>query len=76
MEIEAALATSENSANIRGLPDELLSLLIDDDTSSDIQGDGLDNLRYRSLEGQLMTWGLVFQYFRDTVSSLTIIAHL
>lgn len=74
IEIEAAIASSETD-QIRGLPEELLSIIFDTDTSTlfsstrQPEGEELhaDRRRRRKLEGNLMSWSLLFQFFVDTV---------
>ena len=73
IEIEAAIEPS----HIRGLPEELLSIIFDTDIStlfsSVTQPERDANLaerrKRRRLEGNLMSWSLLFQYFVDSVLS-------
>jgi hypothetical protein len=73
IEMEAALLLTSESADIRGLPDELLSIIVDtdilhlpDDSGTEIQ---TRLFRQRALEGYLMSWSLIFQHFKDSVIS-------
>ena len=67
MEIEAAFAPSGELANIRGLPEELLSIIVDTDFLYDTEDPEAETSRRRILEGYLMSWSLIFQHFVDSV---------
>ena len=67
IEIEAALAPSGDLSNIRGLPEELLSIIVDTDFLQESEAPGAEISRRRLLEGYLMSWSLIFQHFIDSV---------
>jgi hypothetical protein len=67
IEIEAALAPNGELGDIRGLPEELLSIIVDTDFLYDTENIEAENLRRRILEGYLMSWSLIFQHFVDSV---------
>jgi len=67
MEIEAALATADQLRSIDGLPDELLSMVLETDFLP-----GADNAlseveQRRGLERYLMAWSLILLWFKDSV---------
>ena len=64
IEMEAALSRNAESSEVRGLPEELLSIIVDTDLHE------FDNESSRSaVEGYLMSWDLIFQHFIDSVCS-------
>src|SRR5271170_4594329 len=67
IEIEAALAPTGDLSNIRGLPEELLSIIVDTDFLHESEAPGAEISRRRLLEGYLMSWSLIFQHFIDSV---------
>jgi hypothetical protein len=71
IEIEAALSPVGETRNIRGLPEELLSIILDTDILGLPEDAGIESratlYRQRTLEGYLMSWSLVFQHFKDSV---------
>ena len=67
IEVEAALAPNGDLSNIRGLPEELLSIIVNTDFLQDFEGPGAEVSRRRLLEGYLMSWSLIFQHFVDSV---------
>lgn len=69
IQLEAALAPNGDLSNIRGLPEELLSIIVDTDLLKDPEGDGAELSRQRLLEGYLMSWSLIFEHFIDSVCS-------
>ena len=66
-EIEAAFATGDDAVSLPGLPEELLSIIVDMDLSLYSEEHEFEESRYCALQGYLMAWNLVFLYFRDTV---------
>jgi len=76
IEIEAALAPSGELGNIRGLPEELLSIIVDTDFLHDTEDSDAEILRRRILEGYLMSWSLIFQHFVDSVLFAIDVANL
>ena len=73
IEIEAGVATADTP--LPGLPEELLSIIIDTDTtdvfsSMRISEDSAERAsskdRHKRL-GNLMSWSLIFQFFIDSV---------
>ena len=66
-EIEAALASSGDLANIPSLPEELLSIIVDTDFLHESETPSAETSRRRLLEGYLMSWSLIFRHFMDTV---------
>ena len=69
IEIEAALAPSGDLSDIRGLPEELLSIIVETDFLQESEGPGAESSRRRLLEGYLMAWSLIFRHFVDSVWS-------
>ena len=69
IQLEAALAPNGDLSNIRGLPEELLSIIVDTDLLKDPEGPGAELSRQRLLEGYLMSWSLIFEHFIDSVCS-------
>lgn len=67
IQLEAALAPNGDLSNIRGLPEELLSIIVDTDFLKDHEGSGAELSRQRLLEGYLMSWSLIFEHFIDSV---------
>ena len=67
IEIEAALAPSGETADIRGLPEELQSIIVNTDFLHDSEDSEGETSRRRILEGYLMSWSLIFQHFVDSV---------
>jgi len=70
IEIEAALQSDGNLANISDLPEELLSIILDIDVLDFPESVETEYSRRRILEGYLMAWSLIFQYFHNSVLSL------
>lgn len=62
IEIEAALAPNGELDRIPGLPEELLSIVLDEPENPDADG-----FRRDDLEGYLMSWSLLFEHFVDGV---------
>jgi hypothetical protein len=71
LEIEAALTPSSSGEvlNVQGLPEELLSIIVDTSFFHDPEDSGADIVRRRTLEGYLMSWSLIFHHFVDSVLS-------
>ena len=67
IEIEAALAPSGDTRDIHGLPEELLSIIVNTDFLHDTEDSDAESSRRRILEGYLMSWSLIFQHFVDSV---------
>ena len=67
IEIEAALAPSGETGGILGLPEELLSIIMNTDFLNDTEDSEAEIVRRRVLEGFLMAWSLIFQHFVDSV---------
>jgi hypothetical protein len=67
--MDAAFAPDGDLSNIRGLPDELLSLLLETDISQFPEDATTEKSRREALEGYFMTWSLIFKLFHETVIS-------
>ena len=67
IEIEAALAPNGETGDIRGLPEELLSIIVNTDFLHDTEDPEAEMSRRRILEGYLMSWSLIFLHFVDSV---------
>ena len=71
LEIDAALAPASNGepARFQGLPEELLSIIVDTSFLHETNDLEAENMRRRTLEGYLMAWALIFHHFVDSVRS-------
>jgi hypothetical protein len=67
IEIEAAVSSVGKSEGIPGLPEELLSIIVDTDILHYSEGPEVESSKRRALDGYLMSWSLIFQYFVDSV---------
>jgi len=67
IEIEAALAPSDELDSIPTLPEELLSIIVDTDALHEPENSEANSSRDQALEGYLMSWSLIFQHFADSV---------
>ena len=67
--MDAAFAPDGDLSEIRGLPDELLSLLLETDITQFPEDVTAEKSRREALEGYFMTWSLIFQLFHKTVFS-------
>jgi len=69
LEIDAALApaSSGEPARGQGLPEELLSIIVDTSFLHETDDLAAENMRRRMLEGYLMAWTLIFHHFVDSV---------
>jgi E3 ubiquitin-protein ligase listerin len=67
VEIEAALATNDETGDVRSLPEELLSIIVNTDFLYNSEDPEAETSRRRILEGYLMAWSLIFQHFVDSV---------
>lgn len=66
-----ALAPVPNGepSTIQGLPEELLSIIVDTSFFHDTEDVTAENTRRSTLEGYLMSWSLIFNHFVDSVCS-------
>jgi len=69
LEMDAAFAPEGDFSKVRGIPDELLSLLLETDVTQLPEDGTAGKPRQEALEGYYMTWNLIFQLFHRTVVS-------
>lgn len=65
--IEAALAQDGDLRDVPGLPEELLSIIVDTDFSHDLEEQVTETSRRQMLDGYLMSWSLIFIHFAESV---------
>lgn len=72
MEIEARMGPVYRK-DLPGLPEELLSLIVDSDILHYSEGPEVESSKRRALDGYLLAWGLIFQYFVNSVRSCVVL---